>query len=241
MHDVSEKLCPLREIIGGFRFSANRFVFLVQGSAGRSELIELAEQIRGRLEEGLDPIGHHIEVGIGTGSHREPVDVAAAVQHLETSRGAPSYAFFDVEMEARLRREEIIAQDLRRFMANPSLGTVHLHYQPKVAAASQEVVGFEALSRLSSPSLGLISPGEFIPIAERQGLIVPLGYWVRLNARDHTDLHVGVNISVLQLLQAGFVQQAGEIIEAAGIEPSQLQLEITESLQQALGGGRSLG
>jgi hypothetical protein len=71
-----------------------------------------------------------------TGSHREPVDVAAAVQHLETSRGAPSYAFFDVEMEARLRREEIIAQDLRRFMANPSLGTVHLHYQPKVAAAS---------------------------------------------------------------------------------------------------------
>lgn len=59
MRDVSEKLCPLREIIGGFRFSGNRFVFLVQGSAGRSELIELAEQIRGRLEEGLDPIGHH--------------------------------------------------------------------------------------------------------------------------------------------------------------------------------------
>jgi EAL domain-containing protein (putative c-di-GMP-specific phosphodiesterase class I) len=136
-------------------------------------------------------------------------------------------------MEARLRREEIIAQDLRRFMANPSLGTVHLHYQPKVAAASQEVVGFEPLSRLNSPSLGLISPREFIPIAERQGLSVPLGYWVRLNARDHTDLHVGVNISVLQLLQAGFVQQAGEII-AAGIEPSQLQLEITKSLQQAL-------
>jgi diguanylate cyclase (GGDEF)-like protein len=248
MAHVSERLSTLVE--GGrrlFRFSGSRFAFLVQGYSGREELIELAEHIRAGVEEGPDPIGHHLEVGTGivelSDSHTDPVDVltqaAVAVQHLENTPSAPSYAFFDVEMGARLRREEIIAQELRRFVGNPGLGTVYLHYQPKVAVSSLEVVGFEALSRMNSPSLGMVSPAEFIPIAERHGLIVPLGYWVlesacdfirRLNHCGHGDLHVGVNISVLQLVQEDFSQRVGEILRDAGIEPRSLQLEITESV-----------
>jgi len=230
-----------------FRFSGNRFVFVVQGYHNRDELIELAQRIKDKVMEDLDPVGHNLEVGTGiveiNSTHRDPLDVltqaSVATQDLEDRPDAPFYAFFDVEMEARLRREEIIVQELLRFLSNPRLGTVHLHYQPKVAVATRRLVGFEALARMNSPTFGSVSPGEFVPIAERHGLIVPLGRWVleeacrfirSLDKRGFSNLHVGVNISVLQLVQEDFVEQVGEIIEAVGIEPHRLQLEITESV-----------
>lgn len=248
MHDISTRLRALAQT-GRllFRFSGNRFVFLVQGYSGREELISFAEGIKAQIEEGLDPIAHHMQVGTGivelTGVHQEPMDVltqaSVATQHLEDLPEAPCYAFFDVEMEERLRREEIIAQELLRFVADPSLNTVTLQYQPQVAVASGEVVGFEALARMHSPRLGPVSPGEFIPIAERQGLIVPLGYWVlrsacrfarRLDQLGYADRHVGVNISVIQLVQEDFGQEVGEILKEVGLEACRLQIEITESV-----------
>lgn len=248
MHQVGEKLAALAE--NGrrlFRFSGSRFVFLVQGYQSRDELVELAEKIRGQAEEGLEPIGHHLEVGTGivelASVHGDPAEVitqaAVAVQHLENRKTGPSYAFFDVEMAAKLRREEIIAQELRRFVGNPDLGTVYLHYQPKVEIATGKVVGFEALARMNSPSLGLVSPVEFIAIAERQGLITPLGYFVleracrfiqRLKQNGHSDQHVAVNISVLQLVQEDFPKRVAEILAETGTAPEQIQLEITESV-----------
>lgn len=248
MHSMAERLAELvrpgRKL---FRFSSNRFVFLLEGYGSREELVEFAEGIRLQVEEGQDPLGHHLAVGIGivelSGSHQGPEEVltqaAIVVQHLQNTQSPSSYAFFDVEMAARLRREEIITQELRRFVASPALGTVYLHYQPKVELATGKVVGFEALARMNSPSLGMVSPAEFIPIAERHSLIVPLGYLVleracgfilRLNYRGFTDLHVGVNISPSQLLQEDFVQRVGEILRETGIEPHRLQLEITESV-----------
>jgi diguanylate cyclase (GGDEF)-like protein len=248
MHSMAERLAELvRPDRRLFRFSSNRFVFLLEGYGSREELADFAERIRHHLEEGQDPLGHHLAVGVGivelSGSHQGPEEVltqaAIVVQHLQNTQSPSSYAFFDVEMAARLRREEIITQELRRFVASPILGTVYLHYQPKVELATGRVVGFEALARMNSPSLGMVSPAEFIPIAERHNLIVPLGYLVleracgfilRLNYRGFTDLHVGVNISPLQLLQEDFVQRVGEILRDTGIEPHRLQLEITESV-----------
>jgi EAL domain-containing protein (putative c-di-GMP-specific phosphodiesterase class I) len=92
---------------------------------------------------------------------------------------------------------------------------------------------------MNSPTLGLVSPAEFIPMAERHGLIVPLGYLIldramefinRLNHLGYRNLHVAVNISVLQLVQDDFVERVEELMKRAGIHPHQLQLEITESI-----------
>jgi diguanylate cyclase (GGDEF)-like protein len=230
-----------------FRFSGNRFVFLVQGYADQSELAELAEQIGTEAESGIDPLGHQMEVHTGivelTASHRDAVEVLTqanvTIQDLEGGKNKKSYSFFDIDMKARLHREEIIAQELRSFVANPDLGTVYLHYQPKVAVATHRMVGFEALARMNSPTLGLVSPAEFIPMAERHGLIVPLGYLIldramefinRLNHLGYRNLHVAVNISVLQLVQDDFVERVEELMKRAGIHPHQLQLEITESI-----------
>ncbi|MDI9421939.1 MAG: EAL domain-containing protein [Bacillota bacterium] len=105
--------------------------------------------------------------------------------------------------------------------------------------ASHSIVGFEALSRMTSPTLGRVSPPEFISIAERQEMIIPFGYWVleaacqfikRIGQQGHSQLYVAVNISVAQLLQKDFLRKVGEIVAKAGIDPHNLQLEITESV-----------
>jgi len=161
------------------------------------------------------------------------------IHYLEQGQTREPLAFFDTKVEEKLRREEIIAQELSEFLANPSLNTLYLEYQPKLALASNQIVGFEALSRMNSPTLGRISPIEFISIAERQEKIVPLGYWVletackfvnKLYDQGYQDLYVAVNISVIQLLQKDFPNKVEEIITKTGINPKNLQLEITESV-----------
>jgi EAL domain-containing protein (putative c-di-GMP-specific phosphodiesterase class I) len=121
---------------------------------------------------------------------------------------------------------------------------LELHYQPVVDLQSQTLVGMEALVRWQHPTRGLLLPYEFISLAEDSGLIVPLGAWVlneacrqtaqwaslRRGAEDDTaGLNISVNVSALQLAEPGFPRQVAEAIEASGILPDRLWLEITES------------
>lgn len=118
-------------------------------------------------------------------------------------------------------------------------GELRLHYQPQVRAADGAVTGFEALVRWEQPERGLIAPGRFIPFAEQNGWIVPVGRWVlaeacafagRLAAMGYGRLRVAVNISPRQLREPGFVELVAGCLEEAGIAASQLELEITESV-----------
>ena len=161
------------------------------------------------------------------------------MHHLDVTKSSNRYAFFDAEIEKQLQREETIAHEMAEFLADRQQGTFHLEYQPKVDLTSNKIIGFEALSRMTSPTLGRVSPLEFICIAERQEMIVPLGYWAletacqfikELKAEGFSDLYVAVNISVVQLLQEDFPKKAEEIVTRAGIDPCSLQLEITESV-----------
>lgn len=229
-----------------FRFSGNRFVLLIKNYQNQAELQALAEEIISILETPLEFIGRPIEIKIGIvelepgAQTMEVLSKASMVIHyLEQGQTREPLAFFDTKVEEKLRREEIIAQELSEFLANPSLNTLYLEYQPKLALASNQIVGFEALSRMNSPTLGRISPIEFISIAERQEKIVPLGYWVletackfmnKLYDQGYQDLYVAVNISVIQLLQKDFPNKVEEIITKTGINPKNLQLEITESV-----------
>lgn len=135
-----------------------------------------------------------------------------------------------------------LEQELRDALVR---GELLLHYQPQVAQGAQgdpaeRIVGAEALVRWQHPLRGMVSPGEFIPLAERTGLMVPLGDWVLKTAcqqlavwqlRPETaGLTVAVNVSALQLAQADFVAKVLACVEHAGIAPSRLKLELTESM-----------
>ncbi|MEO7200612.1 MAG: GGDEF domain-containing phosphodiesterase, partial [Dokdonella sp.] len=118
-------------------------------------------------------------------------------------------------------------------------GELRVYYQPQVDTMTEDIVGMEALIRWEHPELGMISPGFFIPLAEETGLIIGIGEWVlraacidakRWQTRFAMPLRISVNLSPLQLRQPGFVQLVTSVIEETGIDPTLLDLEVTESI-----------
>jgi EAL domain-containing protein (putative c-di-GMP-specific phosphodiesterase class I) len=125
---------------------------------------------------------------------------------------------------------------LRQAEAN---GELRVFYQPQVSTESEDIVGMEALIRWEHPELGMISPGFFIPLAEETGLIVPIGEWVlrqackdaaRWNQRFGLSLQIGVNLSALQLRQPNLREIVAKVLEETGLDPTVLELEVTESI-----------
>lgn len=145
------------------------------------------------------------------------------VQLYSDSMGSISFRRFD--LESKLRK----ALDRREFM---------LYYQPLVDIRVGEILGTEALIRWQSPELGIVSPADFVPIAEEIGLIGPIGEWVLIEAcrqnkawqdLGHTELSVAVNLSSLQFKQRDIFDDVAKALEISGLDPSCLELELTES------------
>ena len=131
-----------------------------------------------------------------------------------------------------MQTRRIMEQDLRK--ALPS-GEFELYYQPVVNLASNDISGFEALIRWNHPRQGLVSPATFIPLAEEIGFIVPMGEWVIRQAcataagwPEH--LHVAVNISAAQFRSPGLMQVIVGALAASGLQPTRLEIEITETV-----------
>ncbi len=150
--------------------------------------------------------------------------------------GRNALAFFDPAMQVRLQVRARLEADLRQALPNDEL---RLHYQPQVDERGA-VVGVEALLRWQHPLRGLVSPGEFIPLAEENRLIVPIGHWVLETAcrqlaawvsdPARAALSVSVNVSPRQFRESDFVRRVLEILEETGAPASLLKLEVTESL-----------
>src|SRR5260221_12105135 len=146
--------------------------------------------------------------------------------------GRGTFRFFEPEMNTRMKIRRELEMDLRKALASEQF---ELHYQPLVVLESNEVNGFEALLRWNHPTRGLISPAEFIPIAEETGLIVPLGEWVLKAACNEAvdwpeHIKVAVNLSPAQLNCRNLVSMVTSALDDAGMPPHRLQLETTESL-----------
>jgi EAL domain-containing protein (putative c-di-GMP-specific phosphodiesterase class I) len=150
--------------------------------------------------------------------------------------GRSSWRFYDPSLQQETYEAILLTNSLRRVLER---GELSLHYQPQLLPDGQTMVGFEALLRWHSPEYGQVSPLRFIPLAEKNGLITPIGQWVleetcrfvkRLSALGWDDLHVAVNISPKQLLAGNFVSRIRAIIEAAQVKPEQIVLEVTESV-----------
>jgi diguanylate cyclase (GGDEF)-like protein len=146
--------------------------------------------------------------------------------------GRATWRRFDASLGERSRREAAIEQALREALSRQQL---HLHWQPLVDIGLWEIRAAEALLRWQHPELGNVSPGEFIPVAERTGLIIDIGTWVLRHAceqaRRHLDgLSISVNVSPLQLMRPGFVDVVERALADSGLAPQRLQIEITESV-----------
>jgi diguanylate cyclase (GGDEF)-like protein len=148
------------------------------------------------------------------------------------SEGRGTYRFFETEMDSRMQRRRMMEVELRGALA---LRQFHLLYQPQLQIGTGTVTGFEALIRWSHPERGLVPPGDFIPLAEETGLIVPIGEWVlreacREAASWPVAATIAVNLSPVQFASPGLVETVRGACAAAGLDPRRLELEITESV-----------
>ncbi len=150
--------------------------------------------------------------------------------------GRANYKSYTPQMSKEVHRRVGIGHQLRRALENDELS---LNYQAKVNLSTQQIIGAEALLRWHSEDLGFVSPEEFIPIAEETGLIVPIGEWVLATAcKQATEwrstagqpIHVAVNLSALQFLHGDLVKKVASSLDASGLDPAHLDLELTESL-----------
>lgn len=172
----------------------------------------------------------------GAPSAQDVVKQAELAMYQAKQEGGGKLHFFDAALEQAVVRRVQLERELDEALAQ---GHLALHYQPQVAPGGQ-VVGAEALVRWRHPERGLVSPGEFIPLAEDTGQILPLGAWVLQTACSQlaawagqpytANLTLAVNVSALQFGQSDFVAQVAQAIERSGARPQLLKLELTESM-----------
>ncbi|WP_226672577.1 EAL domain-containing protein [Rossellomorea aquimaris] len=175
---------------------------------------------------------------------RDGKDQESLIKHADTAmylakdRGKNNYQFYYPELEKVSSRNMDIENGLRKVL---EYGELSLHYQPKVDLETFEIIGVEALVRWEHPVLGMVSPAEFIPLAEETGLIIPIGEWVLREACKQSKeweenglgiVPVAVNISVRQIKDDGFVEMVEDTLQNLAFEPERLELEITESIMQ---------
>ena len=160
---------------------------------------------------------------------------ADTAMYAAKSDGRSCYRFYNEEMNSRSVEQLKLEEDLREAMQQDQL---ELRYQPQIDARTGAVVSLEALVRWKHPRRGLISPGDFIPVAERTGQIIELGEWVLSEVARHCTywdtlgldhFRVCVNISPLQFNQPGLTRKIRDFLDRSGVDPRRIELELTES------------
>jgi diguanylate cyclase (GGDEF)-like protein/PAS domain S-box-containing protein len=232
------------------RLGGDEFVVMVDdlstdATAAMHKSRALADKVLSTLREPFQIAGHQhyatpsIGVAAFQGQQSDVVELlkqADIAMYQAKSLGRNNVCFFDPELQARMGANAAISADLRVGLAEQQFA---VHYQPQVDRQGV-VTGVEALVRWQHPVRGMVLPGDFIPVAEDTGMILPLGQWVletvcrQLAAWAEwprtAHLSVAVNVSVQQFRHPNFVDMVVDAIERAGIEPSRLKLELTESL-----------
>ena len=189
--------------------------------------------------------GHelHISQSIGISIYPDDgVDAETLMQNADTamyhakSGGRKNYQFFKAAMNRNAVQRQQVESSLRRALKQ---GEFFLHYQPQIEFSSGEMTGAEVLIRWQDPENGLVSPAQFVPVAEECGLIVPMGRWVLREVcrqlKSWLDaglpaVPVAVNISAIEFRHKDFLQQVTRILQETGLEPKYLELELTESV-----------
>jgi len=226
------------------RLGEDEFALLARDAAGEAEANALVQRVRKRLSRPLAVQQHEFFLDVSMGVALYPATASgpeallrAANAAMHQAKAAPGTSLQFAQ--ERFERGSGVALDAEQALrSGVSKDEFVLLYQPKVAASDGKLVGFEALVRWDRPGLGRIGPNEFIPAAERTGLIVPLGRLIlaqacQQQARWHqafgTTVPVAVNVSPLQLLDPAFPDMVANTLRQYGVPPALLTLEITES------------
>lgn len=227
------------------RHGGDEFVILLAEIEQPQDAAHVAETLRTALAEPHLIDGHELYVTPSIGISVFPDDggnVDTLMQNADTAmyqakaNGRDTYRFFKTEMNARAVRRLVVEGGLRRALKQKEF---LLHYQPKIDLASGAIIGAEALIRWQDPRLGLVKPDQFVPIAEENGLIVPIGQWVLREACRQVKawldaglqaVPVSVNVSAAEFRHAGFLDGLSLILKETGLAPRYLELEITESI-----------
>ncbi|WP_409252926.1 EAL domain-containing protein [Bacillus sp. SCS-153A] len=229
-----------------FRQGGDEFILLLDDS-NKEKAASLSKRILKSFTKPIDISGQEFFVTPSIGISMYPddgVDQETLIKHADTAMylakdsGKNNFQFYNRRLNRNTSRKMDLENELRKAL---ELQQLVLYYQPKVNLETGEVLGVEALIRWNHPSLGMVSPGEFIPLAEETGLIVPIGKWVLQEACRQSKewkqsgvgcISVAVNISVRQLQDDDFVQHVKKAMQETGLEPGLLELEITESIMQ---------
>ncbi len=223
------------------RLGGDEFAVVQLGATTQAEAAALARRLIDAVSEPLQVLGHRIEVGatvgiaLAPGDGSNPDDLlkhADMALYRAKADGRGRYSFFDPAMEGRLRARRILESDLH---AAVTARQFELHYQPIVSLERGRISGCEALIRWRHPERGMISPADFIPVAEDIGLIQEIGAWgigeaCRAAALWPDPVTVAVNQSAAQFGTSDLVAIVGAALEASGLEARRLELEVTGSL-----------
>lgn len=228
------------------RLGGDEFTILLDDIQDATEVTDIAERLYKELTSSFNLNGYEvftsasIGIAIGTSSYNRPEELlrdADIAMYRAKELGRARYEIFDSMMYAAAMNILQLETNLRRAIERREF---EIHYQPIVSLLTNKIVGFEALVRWQQPQHGLISPVQFISLAEETGLIVPIGYWVlreaccqlrawQMQFSTH-QLTISVNLSSKQFLQPDLIEQIAQILQETELGANSLKLEITESV-----------
>ncbi len=226
------------------RFGDEEFALLLPRTSSPEEVIAVARRVREALKQPFRMGAHDLYVTASIGVALPPRDGedvqdlmknAGAALFRARGQGGDVHQFYAAEMNAAALRQLSLESGLRRALER---GEFTLHYQPQMDILTNNITGTEALVRWQHPEMGLVSPAEFIPLAEDTGLIVPLDEWVLRAACSQNrawqeaglpPLRVSSNLSARMFRQAGLPEMVARVLEETGLDPDYLDLELTES------------
>ncbi|HET9578610.1 MAG TPA: EAL domain-containing protein [Usitatibacter sp.] len=228
------------------RLGGDEFAILLENVQHERDAVQFTERIQKELNRPFQlgemevTISASIGITFSTNGYQTAEQIirdADIAMYKAKSKGKAQYALFDASLHQHVAAQLKLESELRRAL---SQGQIYLQYQPIYMLRDQRLIGFEALVRWRHPERGLLDPGEFIPTAEETGLIVPLGNWILMqacqqmrlwcHAYDNPGLRMSVNVSSMQLNQPDFVARVRDALVQAQLSPSQLTLEVTESV-----------
>ncbi|MCW5960653.1 MAG: EAL domain-containing protein [Pyrinomonadaceae bacterium] len=254
-HDMGDRLLIelsrrleecLRSVDTVARLGGDEFALLLDGIHSLSDATEIADRIQGALKLPFDLDGQHFytSASMGIAYSRQGYDRledilrdADTAMYKAKANGKARHEVFDSKMHTRAVQTLTLENELRLALAK---GEIVPYFQPIVNLESGKIIGFEALARWVHPSRGLVSPADFIPLAEETGLIIEMGFSILKQAcrqvgtwqKRHrlNDLHISVNLSGKQFKHKSLIEDIRQIIENASIAPEHVKLEITETI-----------
>ena len=229
------------------RFGGDEFAILISGMSVTTDAVRVAQRIQDELSEPfvLDKNSTFATASIGialsSSGYDRPDDIlrdADTAMYRAKENGKARYELFDHDMHARAVSRLQLESDLRQAVEKNEFS---VFYQPIVCLQTGRLAGFEALVRWNHPRRGMVSPADFIPVAEETGLIVPIGEWVlaeacarvrewQIGSPSHRSLSLSVNLSARQVAQGKMLDRIKEALDNSKLSPHCLKLEITESI-----------